>query len=193
VVAITWIKPVGAEYANVTLGAGQLHASGVAIGAEPVPYHLDYTLACDDGYLTRSLSVHAHGAGWSRDLLLNQDADGTWHIDAKAAGHGGVSWPGGNPDTFNGALDCDLGLSPLTNTMPVLRHGLLGGGEPVDFLMAWVSVPDLSVHANRQRYTFLRRAGHGAVINYSSGSFSADVTFDADGLVVDYPGLAARA
>jgi uncharacterized protein len=192
----------------VTLGAGQLHASGVAIGADPVPYHLDYVLACDDGYLTRSLSVHAHGADWSRDLLLSQNAQGKWDIEAKAAGHGGVSWPGGNPATFSGALDCDLGLSPLTNTMPVLRHGLLGhgqlghglpgpglvgGGEPVEFLMAWVRVPDLSVHAMPQRYTFVRRTDRGAVINYASGDFSADVTFDADGLVVDYPGLATRA
>ena len=72
-------------------------------------------------------------------------------------------------------------------------EALLAGGDPVDFLMAWVSVPDLAVHANVQRYTFLRPADQGAVINYSSGTFSADVTFDADGLVVDYPGLATRA
>ncbi len=79
--------------------------------------------------------------------------------------------------------------------MPVLRHGLLDGGGPVDFLMAWVSVPDLSVHPSRQRYTFLRKTGEISVVRYESEShdFVAELTFDADGLVIDYPGIGRRA
>jgi hypothetical protein len=101
---------------------------------------------------------------------------------------------GADPATLAGALDCDLGLSPLTNTMPVLRHGLLSGGGPVDLLMAWVSVPDLSVQADAQRYTFVRPAAEGgAVVNYSSDGFTADISFDATGLVIDYPGIGSRA
>jgi uncharacterized protein len=197
-VAITWIKPAGAEYASVQTGDGWLRASGLAVGAEPLPqqqlaYHLNYELTCDDDYVTRLLTVHAAGAGWSRSLELERAGDGTWQIKTESDGDPGLPPPGGDPATLAGALDCDLGLCPLTNTMPVLRHRLLTGGDPVDFLMAWVSVPDLGVHANAQRYTFLRTLDRGAVINYSSGSFSADVTFDADGLVVDYPGLATRA
>jgi hypothetical protein len=89
-----------------------------------------------------------------------------------------------------GALDCDLGLSPLTNSMPVLRHGLLEPGEPVELLMAWVAVPELTVHASAQRYVPL---GEG-VVRFESldGEFTADIEFDADGLVVDYPGIARR-
>jgi hypothetical protein len=193
VVAITWVKPVGAEYAAVSLADGVLTASGVAVGASPLPYHLDYRLTCEGGYRTRDLLVRAHGEGWSRQLRLSREQGGTWQVLVQAEGDADLPVPGGDPVAFAGALDCDLGLSPLTNTMPVLRHKLLDGGEPVDFLMAWVSVPDLSVHADDQRYTFLRpAAGDGAVINYSSGTFSADVTFDADGLVVDYPSLATR-
>src|SRR5258708_31944446 len=41
-------------------------------------------------------------------------------------------------------------LFPYT-TLFRSRHGLLGGGGPVDFLMAWVSVPWLSVTPSRQR------------------------------------------
>jgi hypothetical protein len=199
VVAITWVKTAGAEYASVQLGSlpggdGWLRASGVAVGGEPLPYHLDYSLTCDGGYVTRLLEVHASGEGWSRDLRLHREAGGTWQVAAEADGAVSLPPPGCDPAALAGALDCDLGLSPLTNTMPLLRHKLLGGGDAVDFLMAWVSVPDLSVHANAQRYTFVRRtADGGAVINYSSGSFSADVTFDADGLVVDYPGIGTRA
>jgi len=92
---------------------------------------------------------------------------------------------------FEGALDCDLALSPLTNTMPVLRHRLLSGGGPLEFLMAWVSVPDLRVYPSRQRYTFVRKTRTGSIIRYESSSrdFVAELTFDEDGLCLDYPGI----
>ena len=95
---------------------------------------------------------------------------------------------------FSAALDCDLALSPLTNSMPVLRHGMLDGGGPFDFLMAWVSLPDLRIHASKQRYAFLRKEGEMSVIRYESrdADFVSDVTFDHDGLVVDYPKLGRR-
>ena len=77
--------------------------------------------------------------------------------------------------------------------MPVLRRGLLRPSEPVDFVMAWVSVPDLAVHRSDQRYTHVDATDDGgAVIRYESGRFRADVVFDADGLVIDYPGLGRR-
>ena len=94
-------------------------------------------------------------------------------------------------DLPDGALDCDLGFSPLTNTMPILRHGLHRGGAPVDLIMAWVSVPDLAVHPMRQRYTPLRAGADRALIRYehADSSFTADLTFDRDGLVLHYPKL----
>lgn len=93
-----------------------------------------------------------------------------------------------------GALDCDLGLSPLTNSMPVLRHRLHEGGGSVEFLMAWVSVPDLAVHRSRQRYTFVRRDAAARIVRFESldATFVADVAFDDAGVVIDYPGLARR-
>jgi hypothetical protein len=113
-------------------------------------------------------------------------------VRADGAGDVALPPPGGDPAAFRGALDCDLGLSPLTNTMPVLRHRMLDGGGPIEFLMAWVSVPDLSVVASHQAYEFVRRAGDHAVIRYSSGTFTNDVVFDADGLVIDYPAIGRR-
>jgi hypothetical protein len=100
--------------------------------------------------------------------------------------------PGGDLALVAGALDCDLGLSPLTNTMPVLRHGLLTGGGPVDLLMAWVAVPELAVSPSPQRYTFVRRDADVAIVRFESldDDFTADITFDQHGLVVDYPGIA---
>jgi hypothetical protein len=94
---------------------------------------------------------------------------------------------------IDGVFDCDLGLSPLTNSMPVLRHGLLAGGRAIDFLMAWVSVPDLSVHLSKQRYTPMHSNKDGHIIRFEDSDGSvADLTFDNDGLVLNYPGLACR-
>jgi uncharacterized protein len=115
---------------------------------------------------------------------------------AEGAGTAGLAGPPAPPAGriawLDGALDCDLGLSPLTNSMPALRHRLLEEDGSVDLLMAWVSVPDLGVHASRQRYTALRdRSGGGRLIRFESldSGFTAELAFDADGLVVDYPGI----
>jgi uncharacterized protein len=88
----------------------------------------------------------------------------------------------------DGADFFDLGYSPLFNSLPVLRHEMHRGGQPRDFIMAWVSVPDLEVLRSEQRYDPLR----GGLVRFSSGSFSADIEFDDDGMVVHYPQLADR-
>ena len=76
----------------------------------------------------------------------------------------------------------------------MLRHDLLRGGGSVDFLMAWVSVPDLHVYPSAQRYTFLRRDGDHSIVRYESISsrFTAEIVFDSEGFVVDYPGIGSR-
>jgi hypothetical protein len=82
----------------------------------------------------------------------------------------------------------DLGSSPLFNSLPVLRDRLLDGGEARDYVMRWVSVPELEVDESPQRYEPL---GDG-IVRFSSGSFVADIRFDDDGFVNRYEGLAER-
>jgi hypothetical protein len=199
--AITWVKddPLGAEFADVVIapglgGAKRLTAKGIAIGSKPVGYRLDYKLETKSEFITSGLLVVARGEGWLRRLDLRRLKSGRWTARTKAEGVLDLPPVGGDMARLDGVLDCDLAWSPLTNSMPVLRHGLLDGGGPFDFVMAWVSVPDLSVHASRQRYTFVRKVPNGSVIRYESrdSSFAAEVTFDSDGLVVDYPGVGRR-
>jgi hypothetical protein len=204
-VGIGWQKEAhlgGAEWADIVLRSDRLSARGTAIGMTPIPYRLDYELDTGPGFVTRRLGVRSHGNGWRRQLELRRTGDGTWTADATQAGEPlelpatDLADPGATAETLAdlaGAVDCDLGECPVTNTMPVLRHGLLRPSQPIDFVMAWVSVPDLHVHRSGQRYTFLDADDSGgAVIQYESGSFSAAVRFDRDGLVVDYPGLGQR-
>ena len=88
-----------------------------------------------------------------------------------------------------GALDFfDLGLSPLFNSLPVWRDGLLEDGEARDYVMRFVSVPDLEVLESRQRYEPLG----GRRLRFSSDDFTAVLDFDDVGLVDRYEGLAER-
>ncbi|MCX5267603.1 putative glycolipid-binding domain-containing protein [Streptomyces sp. NBC_00199] len=160
---------------------GALRARGRAVGTTPEPYWVSYELDAADGFVTRRLRVTVETAARTRSLDLRHDGRGGWTAD-------GERLPG-----FEEALDCDLGLCPLTNTMPVLRHGLHRRAGEHRFLMAWVSVPALTVRRSWQTYTHLGAGGGGgAMVRFASGSFRSDVVFDQDGYVLDYPGLATR-
>lgn len=205
----------GTELAEITLCDGELTAIGVAVAVEPPeagraqpspdpevgprPYRVDYYLETGQGYVTRRLIVRARGrvpsgGSWRRELDLQRSEAGEWSCAGESDGELAAPPPGGDLAALAGALDCDLALSPLTNTMPVLRHGLHQGGGPVDFLMAWVSVPDLSVHPSAQRYTFAGQDRGTRLVRFESldpeVEFTADIRMDAAGVVLDYPGIA---
>jgi hypothetical protein len=186
--------PFGVELAEISLTPDRLAAVGVAIGTDPVPYRLDYTLETERDFVTERLQVTTRAQGWRRTLDLRREPSGVWSAATTADGE--APFPPGNGDIaqVGRALDCDLGLSPLTNSMPVLRHGLLDGGGPVDFEMAWVSVPDLSVRRSAQRYTFVRSESDRHIVRFETTDepFVADLVFDDAGVVLDYPGLARR-
>jgi uncharacterized protein len=83
----------------------------------------------------------------------------------------------------------DLGFSPLFNSLPVIRDGLLEAGPARDYVMSWVDVPSLEVSRSEQRYEPL---GNGRV-RFTADDFTAEIEFDEDGFVVRYPGIATRA
>ena len=182
-----------AESAHVrTRADGSVVATGVQLGVVPLPYRLDYRLDLGADWVTRELEVTAVGAGWQRSAWLTRDDDAGWAYRQFADGDAGLPPPGCDPAALGEALDCDLGLSPLTNTMPIVRHELHLRPGAVEFTMAWMSVPDLAVVASVQRYEHVRTTADGAVVRFASGDFTADLQIDADGFVVDYPDLARR-
>ena len=169
-----------AEAARVDLGPRGLGATGTQIGGDPMPYRLDYVLAVGSGWITNRLSVQVTTAVAERGLLLEHDARGGWRRDGAPA-----------PE-LDGALDCDLGLSPLTNLMPVRRHALHEREGEAEIVAAWVAVPELTVHASRQRYEHVRPG----VVRFTDlglhEGFTAELELDADGIILVYPGLATR-
>lgn len=157
-----------AEAARIELDADRVAATGTQIGDDPKPYRLDYELETGEGYVTRSLRIEARGTDWERSLDLRREAGSEW-------------------------LDCDLGFSPLTNLMPILRHRLHREPGSEEFTMAWVAVPELTIHVARQRYTHIRPG----LVRFESldgqfAGFTADLELDDDGLVLRYPELAER-
>ena len=82
----------------------------------------------------------------------------------------------------------DVFASPFFNSLPVVRDGLLAGGEARTYAMRFVRVPELDTVLSEQRYEPLG----GGVVRYSSDSFTADIEFDQDGFVVDYRGFLQR-
>jgi hypothetical protein len=159
-----------AETCEVELEGDRLKATGVQLGAEPHPYRVDYELTTGARWVTDRLFVKCG----ERALDLRRAGDGSWTANGEPQPH------------VEGALDCDLAFSPLTNFMPARRLA----GEPVDHVMAWVSVPDLTVLRSEQRYEPID-ARHVRYIGLDS-DFTADLELDEEGLVVRYPRLAER-
>ncbi|BBH65648.1 hypothetical protein ACTI_23330 [Actinoplanes sp. OR16] len=189
----------GAEHALLADRSG-LYAHGTALAAAPVPYACHYELQTDQDWMTARADVRTEGAGWARQVRLELAA-GRWRITASeqgdldaalvAAGHARAGLPGSeDPDLLYGAFDVDLGCSPLTNTLPVRRLGLLTAeiGVAHRISVAWVLVPSLEVVQADQIYTTLG----DNLVRFASETFSADLSIDDQGFVVDYPGLAKQ-
>jgi uncharacterized protein len=84
----------------------------------------------------------------------------------------------------------DLGYSPIFNSLPILRYDLHRGGEARDFVMAWVSVPDLSVRRSEQRYEPIRPGLVRYRGSHRPDTPHFDLEVDDEGFVVRYPSLA---
>lgn len=183
------LDPDRVDAASVRLESDRLDAFGSSVSAD---HRVTYRLATGADWATRQLAVDVLGPDGERSLRLTRD-DGRWAATWAGQGVEGFALP-----DLGDALDCDLGLCPLTNTMPVRRHGLIAAAHAaadatVELAMAWVSVPDLAVHADAQRYTAVAPVDHGgALVRFDDGDYRVVIEVDADGLVVSYPGLAYR-
>jgi hypothetical protein len=87
-------------------------------------------------------STRAHGTSITRSY-----ASAWWHAAATTSGQAGYPAPDlVNPSDLDDAIDCDLALCPVTNTMPIRRLSLRDRAVPATALvMAWVDMPMLQV------------------------------------------------
>jgi len=161
----------GLERARVSEGA-QVRVESVIDSARG---RYSYELTCAADWTFRAL--HLEALAGHRAMDLTRDVDGTWRLDGEE-----------RPDLAD-AVDLDLAISPLTNTLPIRRLDL-GVDDEADIVTAYVSFPDLEIVADPQRYTRLDED----VYLYESldSDFEAEITVDAAGYVLEYPGLFER-
>jgi hypothetical protein len=176
-----WTGP-GLESARLVEDASGVRVESVAIGLSGArPYAVRYLLRCDAGWRVRTLEAWSLGEGGGA-LALTGDGSGHW-TDAD----------GTHRPALDGCLDVDLPSTVFTNTLPVRRLTLIPGWSE-EISVVYVSVPRLEVSVSRQRYTCLTWGPDGGRYRYEGlgTGFSAEITLDGDGLVVEYPRLARR-
>jgi hypothetical protein len=186
---LTWQAGDGRtmESARVLLGAGGLRALGRAVRAVPgaPTFTSSYRLVVGESRDVQRLSVTTASAERERSLTLNRTEDGYWLLDTGS---------GGSRAEFDKSVDVDLEFSPLFNALPIRRLGLHKEPGEHEMPMVVVSVPTLEVQVVRQSYRTVSTldADGRAVVEFAQDDFTVALTVDADGLVLDYPGLATR-
>ncbi|MFQ6327758.1 putative glycolipid-binding domain-containing protein [Nocardia sp. CWNU-33] len=180
---LTWRahNAVRMESVRVTLNGNRIRAAGRMIGgacADHPPFSASYDLVTDENGVTKRLSLRSTTAAGERHASIARDEENYWLVDA-----------GGSHvrSTFAGALDVDVVLSPFFNTLPIRRFGLQHAVGDVQVPVVYVRLPDLLVQEASLTYS----SGTDGISVLSPVS-SATVTVDADGFLLDYPGLAER-
>ena len=183
------------ESARVQVTDRGLKAAGRVVGGscpEHPAFSASYDLLLGADGVTRRLSMRSVVAQGERQVSLTRNAEGFWLVD-----HG----QGPRRAEFDGALDVDVVLSPLFNTLVVRRLGLHSVAEPgipsADVPVVYVTLPELTVSGEVLHYAVgpevvAPGAGAGRVVSVRTPLGSAELTVDDEGFVLDYPGLAAR-
>ena len=169
------------EHLALIMRGGEAEADGIVLGVENgAAFPLRYTVRCDSRWRVRRAGVSFVDGG--RGLSLTADGEGRW-FDAS-----GAAVP-----ALDGCVDVDITATPLTNTLPIRRLALKRG-ESADIKVAYVTIPELRVTPDEQRYTCLETDAAGGRYRFEQvgSGFTAVLQVDADGLVEDYPGLFKR-
>jgi uncharacterized protein len=155
---------------------GLIAESAVLSGSPRDGFAATYRIVCDSAWRVREVRVSV--VDTQRTITLASDGNGTWTA--------GDATP--LPD-LAGAIDVDITATPFTNTLPI-RRLQWGPGGSAEILVAYVSLPELAITLEPQRYTYLgpRRFRFESV----GSDFMREIDVDDDGLVVTYPGLFQR-
>jgi hypothetical protein len=172
----------GLEHLRLAVHNEVIVADGMVVGVmEGCPFRVAYEVRCDAGWRVRALRVATPYPELPR-IDLRADGEGNWTtLDGRAV-----------PE-LQGCVDADISVTPFTNTLPIQRLGLVPE-ESAELYVAYIECTEMQVWPEPQRYTCLEKRGRGALYRFLSldGGFTADLPVDADGLVVDYPGLFRR-
>ena len=138
---------------------------------------LEYEILCDSRWHTRWCHVIGNVGEQRVDVVIEADDAQRWSLN------------GARCPPLDGCIDVDLNFSPSTNLLPIRRLSL-SIGQSAEVVAAWLRFPSFSLEPLHQRY---RRLGPGLYRYESAGrEFVRELTVDADGFVIDYPGFWTR-
>ena len=177
-----WEGP-GLEHLRLVTSDGGVVANGLVIGLEAGrPFRISYEIRCDGRWRVREVRVATPDS--ERPVIeLLANGEGRWN------GRGGEPLP-----ELDGCIDVDISATPFTNTLHIRRLGL-EPGESEELAVTYIRVPELLVGPERQRYGCLEAQADGGLYRFEAlpSGFTAELPVDAEGLVIDYPGLFRRA
>ncbi|OBK41007.1 hypothetical protein A5658_19830 [Mycobacterium sp. 1245111.1] len=169
------------ESVRVQLSGKRIKANGriVAAATDSNPaFAAYYDLLTDETGATKRLGMTATLAERERQLVVARDDENVWLI---------TDHQGDSRAAYEGALDVDVVYSPFFNTLPIRRIGLHEHQDAVAVPTVYVNLPEMSVAAATVSYSNI---GDGMKVH--SPVADVTLTLDADGFIVDYPGLAER-
>ncbi|MBV8564229.1 MAG: putative glycolipid-binding domain-containing protein, partial [Methylobacteriaceae bacterium] len=177
-----WLDGRGLEHVRLEVETDRIEADGLIVAeldgrATRIRYRLHY----DGGWAFGHGSLEADFDARSRRVELAREHDGGWVVDGIA-----------RPD-LGACSDIDIMASPFTNT-PAIRKLAAPAGTPQPLRVAYIRIPDLTIGAFDQEYTRLDALTPPQRVRYRSvdSGFTADLTVDEHGLVIDYSGLWRR-
>ncbi len=173
----------GFEAVFLQAGNGRYRFEGSTSAVEAgEAWIVEYLIYLRADWSTRRARVSGRSASGEHELSLEADEAGRWWVNGRTVRH------------LDGCLDVDLESSALTNALPVHRLGL-DVGQEADAPAAYVRAHDLRVERLEQRYVRLDDRDSRERYYYAAPEFGfeCELSFDEAGLVLDYPGIAARA
>ena len=182
--SIMWaqVGETGLEQLHIVQRKDEIIADGmVLLKEQDVPLRVHYTVRCDTKWIAREVFLYVVGLAGTRRRPLISDGTGHWFRGSHRLA------------ALDGCLDVDINVTPFTNTLPIRRLALKPG-ESAEINVVYITVPELFFQPARQRYTCLELTAEGGRYRYESltTSFTREITVDADGLVIDYPGIWQR-
>lgn len=166
-------------HATVDIQDTAIYATGAAIViGYDTPYSIWYDIKCDNQWRVRHVSLSVLTTRLESTALLS-NGEGRW-----------TNSNGQHLPELDGCIDIDLSVTPFTNTFPIRRIHWTAG-KSLELKVAYWRLPNLQPSSINQRYTCLE---NGKLWHYEGLTSGADYNLltDADGLVLDYPGVFKR-
>jgi hypothetical protein len=169
----------GFEVASFERAADGWLVTGMTAAVEGVAaWAVRYEIAVSSDWLTRSAHIVNVSEGGESRVTLTHDGRGNWLVNGSA-----------RPD-LDGCLDVDIESSAMTNTFPVHRLSHRAGARQAA-PAAYVRAAALAVERLELHYTPLDER-HRFRYEAPAFEFTAELSYDATGLILAYPGIAQR-